>query len=106
MRNIPYTIIRNTEFNEWLNGISKSKQLIIEDRIERLSWGHFGDHKRFEGLIELRWRNGFRVYCFNKSNKIIIVLLGGNKNGQSKDIRKAKKIKETYIYSTCAFHKS
>lgn len=32
--------------------------------MDMLTLGHFGDHKRFEGLIELRWKNGTRVYSF------------------------------------------
>ena len=37
-----------------------------------LSLGHFGDHKRFEGLIELRWKNGTRVYSFMWGNTIVV----------------------------------
>lgn len=59
--------------------------------------GHWGDHKRFEGLIELRWRNGIRAYSFMWGDSVVIALYGGNKNGQDRDIKKAKKIRDEVL---------
>ena len=56
-----------------------------------LSQGHFGNHKKFQGLIELRWKNGLRVYLFMWGDAIVVAINGGSKNGQNKDINKAKK---------------
>jgi putative component of toxin-antitoxin plasmid stabilization module len=43
------------------------------------------------GLIELKWLNGIRVYTFMWGTAIVVALHGGNKNGQSRDIKKSKK---------------
>ncbi len=59
-----------------------------------------GDIKRFEGLIELRWKNGTRIYSFMWGDAIIVALHGGNKNGQNYDIKKAKKIREKVLEGT------
>ena len=52
-----------------------------------------GDHKIFSGgIIELRldFGPGYRVYCSRKGNKIILLLFGGDKSGQDRDIKKAR----------------
>jgi putative addiction module killer protein len=55
--------------------------------------GYFGDHKDLDsGVYELRWKNGRRLYYAYIPESRIILLLGGNKNGQEKDITQAKKI--------------
>ncbi len=83
------------EFLEWYESQEKRIQFLVDGRIQRIVLdGHFGDHKRFEGLIELRWKNGLRVYSHREDQITVIVLLGGTKNGQQKDIDKAKKILE------------
>lgn len=70
----------------------------IDDRLLRIVQnGHFGVHKDLtEGISELKWDNGRRVYYAFLSAENILLLLGGNKNGQDKDIKKAKKIFKKY----------
>jgi putative component of toxin-antitoxin plasmid stabilization module len=41
----------------------------------------------------LKWKSGLRVYAHRNEATLMIVLLGGNKNGQNKDIRQAQKIR-------------
>lgn len=89
--------ILSIDFTEWYESQSLYLQKIVAARIERIKIGHFGDHKRFEGVIEFRWMNGIRMYGFLLHQKLIILLVGGNKHGQSKDIKKAIKIKKEYI---------
>jgi putative addiction module killer protein len=57
---------------------------------------YFGDHKALgEKLLELRWKNGRRVYySLIARDALTLVLLGGFKNAQKKDIQKARKILE------------
>lgn len=63
----------------------------IEVRIDRIRHGNYGDHKRFHGIMELRleFGKGYRVYCGEDGNKIIILLTGGDKAYQDKDIEEA-----------------
>ncbi len=57
---------------------------------------HLGDFKSIGNkLYELRWHNGWRVY-FAKKQSMIVLLLGGHKNGQESDIKKAKIIASRY----------
>jgi putative addiction module killer protein len=72
---------------------AKSKILF---RIQKLETDeHFGDCKPAgDGISEMRinYAKGYRVYFKEKDNKIVILLIGGDKSTQQKDIEKAKRI--------------
>ena len=67
-------------------------------RIQKLeNDGHFGDYKPVgEGIREMRinFARGYRVYFKEKDGKIIVLLVGGDKSTQQKDIKKAKEIRK------------
>jgi putative addiction module killer protein len=92
-------ILKSPEFREWYSLLPPKTKAILDARLDRICWdGHFGVFKIFEGLVELKWGSGMRVYgCF--LGEKFVVLLGGNKNGQNKDIRQAKKIREAFFRS-------
>jgi len=96
-KHITYRILKTDEFELWLSKQQPKIMTLVMARLDLLSIGHFGDHKRFEGLIELRWKNGTRVYTFMWSNAIVIALNGGNKNAQAKDIKKAVRIRNEIL---------
>lgn len=84
------------EFCDWLkalrNSVAKAKILV---RIERLAHGNPGDVKPVgEGISELRihYGAGYRVYYVQRGGELIILLCGGDKDSQDKDIAKAKKL--------------
>lgn len=89
--------IRQTEeFSKWLSGlkdkIAKAKILV---RIDRLILGLTGDSKSIgEKVSELKinYGPGYRLYYTRKGKTIYILLLGGDKSSQKKDIRKAQKL--------------
>lgn len=95
-----YVIQKTEEFNEWLAGQTAKVQAIVEHRLDRIAeHGHFGQYgtgwKNLEpGLLELKWKSGLRVYfsIFTSGPDVVFVLTGGNKNGQDKDIKRARKI--------------
>jgi putative addiction module killer protein len=68
-------------------------------RIQKIeSDGHFGDCKPVgDGIRELKinYAKGYRVYFIETNGKIIILLVGGDKSSQHKDIEKAKNILKT-----------
>ncbi len=85
-------------FTDWLEQLKDHKvKCSILVRIQRMRQGNFGDCKHFEGLHELRIHvgPGFRVYCATIEKKLILLLGGGDKNTQDKDIKKCKKILES-----------
>jgi putative addiction module killer protein len=93
-----YEIYKASEFDKWFADQAIKTKLIIKARLERLSQeGHWGFINKFDGLVELKWTSGLRVYTAVVGNVTVIILLGGNKNGQSKDIKKAKNILASYF---------
>jgi len=88
---------KTTEFDKWLRKLkdirAKSKILF---RIQKLETDeHYGDCKPVgDGINEMRtnYAKGYRVYFKNKETKLVILLIGGEKSTQQKDIEKAKKI--------------
>jgi putative addiction module killer protein len=89
--------IRKTEaFAEWLDGVpdirARARILI---RIERLAAGNPGDVKPVgEGVSEMRidYGPGYRVYFRKIGQKVIILLVGGGKESQSRDIKTALRL--------------
>lgn len=66
----------------------------ISQRIVRLQAGLFGDAKFFDGIAELRVDHGpgYRLYFVRKGDVIVVLLCGGDKRTQSKDIERAIKM--------------
>jgi len=92
-----FFIEKTTEFDKWLRKLKdlKAKAKILF-RIQKIETdGHFGDCKPVgDGISELRvnFAKGYRVYFKEKDRKIIVLLIGGDKSTQQKDIDKAKEI--------------
>jgi putative addiction module killer protein len=89
--------IRQTpEFRDWLKKLRDRKaRLRIGERIDRLVAGNFGDTKSVgDGVQELRMRfgPGYRIYYIWRGDVLIILLMGGDKDSQVRDIAKAKKM--------------
>ena len=90
-------LIYTTEvFDAWYQSL-KDKQVArrIQARIDRAEEGNFGDHKSVgEGVSEMRINHGpgFRVYFTVHGIEIVILLAGGDKSSQAKDIEMAQKL--------------
>jgi putative addiction module killer protein len=71
----------------------------IEARLARLRAGNFGDSETVgEGVMELRidWGPGYRVYFARLGQVVILLLCGGDKRTQHKDIKRAKEYFDDY----------
>jgi putative addiction module killer protein len=83
-------------FRTWLAALRDLRaKVAIARRLERMQAGNFGDAKPVgEGVFELRVDvgQGYRVYCFKRGNEVVVVLAGGDKSSQDKDIKQAKKL--------------
>ncbi|MCW0182397.1 MAG: type II toxin-antitoxin system RelE/ParE family toxin [Zavarzinia sp.] len=80
-------------FRNWLDGLKDRRaRERIAQRIVRLQAGLFGDVKFFDGIGELRVDHdpGYRVYFVQRGRLLIILLCGGDKGSQDRDIRKAQ----------------
>ncbi|GAF88378.1 unnamed protein product, partial [marine sediment metagenome] len=72
----------------------------IKERLDRIILGNMGDTKFVQdGIYEIRlnFATGYRVYFGNIDNKNILLLCGGDKSSQNKDIEKAKKYLQEYL---------
>lgn len=92
-----YFIEKTDEFDKWLRKLkdlrAKAKILLRIQKVE--CDGHFGDCKPLgDGIRELKidLAKGYRVYFKEKDGRIILLLVGGDKSTQEKDIKKAKEI--------------
>ena len=86
--------IRQTdEYSRWFNGLrDRQARARIDLRIRRLSLGNPGDVKPVrEGVSELRidYGPGYRVYYVQRGQTLVILLAGGEKHTQDRDIKRA-----------------
>jgi len=87
--------VRQTEeFARWLKALRDAKgRAQIAKRILRVQSGLLGDIKPVgEGVSELRvdFGPGYRLYCTQRGKILVVLLAGGDKSTQAKDIRTAK----------------
>jgi putative addiction module killer protein len=84
----------------WFEGIGEiHTRAKILTRLDRLKLGNFGDCKTIsDGVCELRihYGPGIRIYYSKTGNKVILLLCGGDKGSQKKDIDKAKEYLKEY----------
>lgn len=89
-----FTVLRSTEFDEWLAALKdhKGKARIVA-RIRSAELGNLGDTKSVGGGVsEMRvhFGPGYRIYYTRRRQQVIFLLIGGEKSTQAKDIQKAK----------------
>ena len=93
------SILRTKIFDAWLSKLkdNRGKARIIE-RIRSAERGNFGDCRTVgQGVSEMRihYGPGYRVYFTRTDNVVYILLCGGTKRGQQRNIAKAIKMTET-----------
>ena len=91
------TELKQTEtFRKWWTKLKDERARgVITARLDRLAYGHAGDVEPVgEGISELRihYGPGYRVYFQKRGSEIILLLCGGNKSTQGKDIKAAKRL--------------
>jgi putative addiction module killer protein len=89
--------VRKTEeFDDWLRALKDYKAVAkIAARVERLALGNPGDVKPVgEGISEMRipYGPGYRVYYRQTGKEVVLLLCGGDKATQDKDIKRAREI--------------
>lgn len=93
------TFLRTDEFNAWLSGLRDSKgRARIASRIVSAQLGNFGDCEPVgEGVSEMRihFGPGYRAYYTRRGEVVYLLLLGGDKATQKRDIKRAKEIART-----------
>lgn len=89
-----FEVVETDIFAKWLGGLrDRTARAVIARRILRLSNGNFGDARSVgDGVSELRIHSGpgYRVYFTRRGDRLILLLCGGDKNSQDRDINAAK----------------
>ncbi|HEY0281170.1 MAG TPA: type II toxin-antitoxin system RelE/ParE family toxin [Rhizomicrobium sp.] len=90
------TFLRSPEFDAWLRAIAdlKAKARVLA-RLRSATLGNFGDCEPVgEGVSEMRIHAGpgYRVYFMRTGTTIYVLLVGGDKSTQKRDIARAKKM--------------
>ena len=100
-RRVTYSLqmieVRETEtFSQWLSGLRDARaKAEVARRVRRLALGNPGDVKPVgDGVSELRihYGPGYRVYYVQRGNLLVVLLCGGDKGTQAKDIAAAVKL--------------
>ena len=91
----------NEPFTKWLKSLKnmKARSRIVQ-RLRMVEQGHFGDVKSLGGgMYELRFffGSGYRVYFGDQKQNLIVLLLGGDKSSQSRDVIKARDYWTEYL---------
>ncbi|MEM7242326.1 MAG: type II toxin-antitoxin system RelE/ParE family toxin [Pseudomonadota bacterium] len=96
-----FRLIQSDTYKEWFERLRDpiaDKQ--IRKRLARMIFGHFGDAKSLgDGLYELRFKigPGYRIYYTQVGQDILVLLSGGDKGSQSRDIERAREIRKDYL---------
>ena len=94
------TANRKVPFQGWLDKLRKEVQGCVIAHINRVAAGGVKKNLRSVGFgvheIKISWGPGLRVYFGNRTNVMILLLLGGDKNSQNRDIKKAQRYWRSY----------
>ena len=86
-------------FDEWFDKLNPTLQARIDVRLDRVKLGNFGDRKSIKGgIFELRLQfgAGYRIYFGLEGNQCVLLLAGGSKKTQTKDIKTARRLWKMY----------
>jgi putative addiction module killer protein len=90
-------------FRAWLQDLDQATRARVQARILRFESGNLGDHKQVGGGVSearLAFGPGYRVYFVRSGKELVLLLLGGDKGSQRKDISLAKEYWATYLKET------
>lgn len=92
----PLRVVQTAVFKAWLLDLKdlRAKAAIVL-RLKQVAAGHWGNVKSVgDGVLELRWHigAGYRVYFTRRGRQVILLLAGGDKSSQARDIAKAKQL--------------
>ena len=95
-----FTLIASSRFEKWFGGLKDYRASArIRQRLARLEQGHFGDAKPVgDSVSEMRidYGPGYRVYFMRSGAVVVVLLCGGHKGSQGRDIEEAKRIAKAW----------
>jgi putative addiction module killer protein len=90
-----FTVQQTQEFQGWLDGLKVRAQVRIAARLRLAEAGSLGDWKSVGGEVsEMRvdYGPGYRLYFTRRGSVLIVMLAGGDKSTQTRDIKRAQRI--------------
>ena len=89
-----FAVLTTPTYNTWFSGLrDRQAQLRIVARLKRIELGNLGDAKALGGgisEIRLAFGPGYRLYFTKRGVEVIVLLVGGDKSSQSRDIKTAR----------------
>ena len=93
------TLLQTDEFSDWLGSLKDNQvKAVIFNRLDRAAKGNFGAVKALGGGVsELRvdMGPGYRIYFTRRAEVVYLLLVGGDKSTQARDIQRAKTLLKT-----------
>ncbi|MEB4590759.1 type II toxin-antitoxin system RelE/ParE family toxin [Candidatus Thiothrix sp. Deng01] len=93
-------IIQSEVFSNWLRGLKDRRaRARIHARLDRMADGNFGDSEPIgDGLSEARihYGPGYRLYFMRRGRALVVLLCGGDKSSQQRDIQRAKVVADLW----------
>jgi putative addiction module killer protein len=89
-----------TPFRDWLSDLDVAIRARIQARVLRFESGNLGDHKELGGGVweaRLDFGPGYRLYFGRSGREVVLLLLGGDKRSQNKDIKRAREFWGRYV---------
>ncbi len=87
-------------FRAWLSQLDVAVRARIQARVLRFESGSLGDHKELGGGVweaRLDFGPGYRLYFGRRGRELVLLLLGGDKKSQTKDIKRAREFWAQYL---------
>lgn len=92
---------RSTPFSDWLASLKDARSVgIVRARLNRIRLGNFGDCKSLGGGVEelrIDFGPGYRVYYGREESLVVVLLCGGDKKTQARDILRARQYWKEYL---------
>ena len=89
---------------QWESKLARNVRAVVTARLARIRMGNFGDCKSIQGMkriyeIRIHFGSGYRIYFGKYKEKIVLLLCGGDKSTQKRDILKANQYWQNYLMS-------
>ena len=91
-----FEVIQSSTFRRWVRGLRDRRAVArINARLRNVSMGNMGDSRSVgEGIHEMRihYGPGYRMYFIREGRSVVVLLCGGDKGSQSRDIERARRL--------------
>jgi len=87
-------------FRDWLDTLDRATRARVQARVVRFETGDLGDHKSVGGGVQearVMFGQGYRIYFGQDGATLVLLLVGGSKGTQAKDIRRAQHYWRDYL---------